>query len=436
MPDEAGRSAGPRHPTPASDRRCLLICNIFPPIHGGSAVVYESLARHGDRRLVVLAPYRHYQTGRVLVGWRDFDQGAPYTVHRLELLRPRQILSASLLHSLWRSLKIDLPLSLTTLWHVRRLVRKEQIAVVCIGELNSGGWIGLLSKYLLGCPVIFYIHGEEITTKFNYRLFGRNRRLFLRLADAVVVVSNFTRCAVTDFVAETAGRIEVITNGVDLQRFRPRPKRSDLLARYGVHGHRVLLSVGRLIERKGIDRVLQALPLLAARHPLIRYVIVGEGPYRSRLEQIAEEAGVRQHVVFAGSIPEADLVDHYALCDLFVLPNRELADGDTEGFGLVFVEANACGKPVIGGRAGGAVEAVRHEETGLLVDGNDVGAIADALDRLLSDDDLYRRLADGGLATARLSGWDLRARQFMALCDRLAGERRRPRRWSAGRPGR
>jgi phosphatidylinositol alpha-1,6-mannosyltransferase len=96
-----------------------------------------------------------------------------------------------------------------------------------------------------------------------------------------------------------------------------------------------------------------------------------------------------------------------------------MPDGDTEGFGLVFLEANACGKPVISGRAGGVVEAVRDGINGLQVQGEDIGAIAKAVSRLLNDDALYRRLADGGLEAARLGDWRSRTAEFLALCDRL-----------------
>ena len=403
----------------ASGGRCLLIASIFPPIHGGSAVVYENLARFGEGTVVVLAPYRHYQTGHVLVGWLDRDKAAPYTTYRVELLRPRQHEHGSRLHSLWSFAVTDLPLKARVLWTAARIIRRERIEVICIGELNSGSWLGPILKTLFGTKIINYIHGEEITTTTVYRFYGRSRRRHLRRADAVIAVSDFTKDALTGIMDVPPEKIEVIFNGVDNHRFTPRPKNPVLVERYGLDGKRILVSVGRLVERKGIDHVLKALPAVLQAHPDVHFVVVGDGPYRPRLEEIAREEGVEDHVTFAGSVPADTLVDHYALGDLFVMPNRRLADGDTEGFGLVFLEANACGKPVIGGRAGGAVEAIQDGVSGLLVDGWSVAEIADAITRVLGDSTLYRKLQDGGLGLAGASGWDSRARQFRALCRRL-----------------
>jgi phosphatidylinositol alpha-1,6-mannosyltransferase len=403
----------------AGTPRSLLIASIFPPIHGGSAVVYENLARFGDGTMCVLAPYRHYQTGHVLVGWRDRDKQAPYPTYRLELLRPRQHHHGSRLHSLWSFATTDLPLKARVLRTVARIIRREGVQVICIGELNSGSWIGPIVRALFGTKVVNYIHGEEITSTTVYRFYGRNRRRHLRRADAVIAVSNFTKSALIELMDVPPEKIEVIFNGVDIERFTPRPKNPALVERYGLAGKRVLVTVGRLVERKGIDHTLRALPTVLEAHPNVHYVVVGEGPFRGRLEEIAREAGVADHVSFAGPVPSDSLVDHYALADLFVMPNRQLADGDTEGFGLVFLEANACGKPVIGGRAGGAVEAIHDGVSGLLVDGREVDEIAGAICRVLGDPELERRLQEGGLALARNSGWDSRARQFQDLCRRL-----------------
>lgn len=400
--------------------RCLLVTSIFPPIHGGSAVVYDNLGRHSGGQLVVLAPYRHYQTGHVLVGWRDHDKAAPYPIYRTELLRPREHDPVSRLHSLWRYLRIDVPLKARILWKVLGIIRKERINVLCIGELNSGSWIGPYVRLLRGCRVINYIHGEEVTARAQYTFFGRSKQKYLNRADAVVAVSNFTRQVLIELTRTAPDKIEVVYNGVDLDRFRVTEPAPALIDKYGIAGRRVLLSVGRLVPRKGIDKTLEALPALLRRHADLHYIIVGSGPYRSRLEEMVSELGLTGRVTFTGPVDAGALTAHYALCDLFVLPNREMPDGDTEGFGLVFLEANACGKPVVGGRAGGVVEAVRDGHNGLLVDGNSVEAIGAAISRLLDDPALYDRIRAGGLEIARQSSWQSRAAQFQALCDRIA----------------
>lgn len=401
--------------------KCLLVANIFPPVKGGSAVVYESICQFSPPgSMHVLAPWRHYLTGEETPGWREYDAAAGFPIERLELLRPCVVHSRSLWHSLWLQLRVDLPLKARVLWQTLRLVRGQGIGVLCICELSSGSWLGLLLKRVLNIPYINYIHGEEITTESPYRWFGRRRRHYLHQAAAVVAVSEFTRRALIEQMGLSAERITLIVNGVDAERFQPGPKPAALLERYGLHGQRVLLTVGRLVERKGIDTTLQALPAVLARCPDTRYLIVGSGEYRARLEALVAELGLGEQVIFAGAVPAEELVAHYQLCDLFVMPNRELDNRDTEGFGLVFLEANACGKAVISGRAGGVVEAVRHGETGLNVDGRDPAAVSSAILELLLDDERRAAMGARGLAVARASSSAERARAFHALCERVA----------------
>lgn len=401
--------------------KCLLVANIFPPINGGSAIVYESICQFsppGSMR--VLAPWRHYATGEEVPGWREYDAAADFPIERIELLRPPMVQSRSLLHSLWLQVAVDLPLKARVLLRAVGLVRREGIDVVCVCELSSGSWLGLVLKRLLGIPYINYIHGEEITTESPYRLFGRRRRHYLKQAAAVVAVSAFTRHALIEAMEVPPERIALIVNGVDAERFRPGPKSPELLDRYGLRGKRVLLTVGRLVERKGIDTTLRALPAIRERCPDAAYLIVGTGEYRERLDALVADLGLEDHVVFAGGVPRDELVAHYQLCDLFVMPNRELSNHDTEGFGLVFLEANACGKAVVSGVAGGVVEAVRHGETGLNVDGTDAAAVADAIASLLLDDERRRAMEQRGLEVARASSSSERAHAFHALCEQVA----------------
>ena len=401
--------------------RCLLVASIFSPINGGSAVVYETLCRFAPQdSMIVYAPWRHYIDGKEIQGWREHDAAAPYKVHRTELIRP-QILPPppSRLHSLWRLLSIDIPLKLRVFREVRRIVRQHQINVVCIGELTSGSWIGIAAQRFLGCKMINYIHGEEITTETEYRFFGRQRRKYLHKADAIVAVSHFTENALQRMMGVPANKIRLIHNGVNVQRFTPGPRPQYLVDRYRLAGKQIIVTVGRTVPRKGADVLIRALPEVLKAAPEAHLLVVGEGDYRPVLEELVRTYGMEAHVSFAGKVPEEELADHYRLCDVFAMPNREMPDGDTEGFGLVFLEANACGKPVIGGRAGGAVEAVRDGENGLLVDGWSVEDVAAGLTRLLTDDALRQQISQRGLEIALASSSRAKAEQFYDLCMEL-----------------
>jgi phosphatidylinositol alpha-1,6-mannosyltransferase len=317
------------------------------------------------------------------------------------------------------SLLQDLAIRWDVLRTIRHIARTENVGVLCIGELVAGGWLARAARPLLGLRSLIYVHGEEITTNTSYDTDGRRRRGSLAAADGVVAVSRFTRDLLVEAFGVPAAKVELISNGVDIGRFAQRPKSADLQRRYDLRDNLVLLTVGRLYARKGVDRVIDALPAIRQRFPTIRYLVVGDGPYRSSLEDAALRLGVRDAVIFAGAVVDTELADHYSLADLFVMANRAMPDGDTEGFGLVFLEANATGLAVVAGQAGGSVDAVTDGVNGLVIDGNDPDAIAGAVNRLLGDDELRGAIASRGLQVARAASWERRVEQFLRYCDTL-----------------
>jgi phosphatidylinositol alpha-1,6-mannosyltransferase len=404
--------------------KCLLIARNFPPVIGGSAVVYAQLARHGDGGIVVLSGRHDISTGRHLEGWRAHDAVCGYPIYRTAWLRPKERGArrktvfaplADLIRDYWTRFRV--------LLRVAGICLRYRIRVVCIGELISLGWLATAFRRFPGMRTICFIHGEEITTQFGFRRFARYRAKSLRDADAVIAVSSYTRDQLVELMGVPEKKIEVINNGVDLERFRPVPPSGELVQELGLFGRRVILTVSRLMQKKGIDSTLHALRDLVADHPDLIYLVVGEGEYREPLQSLAGELGLQDHVRFCGKVEGDELASYYALADFFVMPNRRMPDGDTEGFGLVFLEANACRKAVIGGRDGGVVDAVLDGETGLLVNGHSIDDIRTAIRRLLEDTSLRDRLAEQGYRRALESGWGARAEQFLALVDRLGADR-------------
>lgn len=402
--------------------RILLVTNNLPPVRGGSAIVYDNLARHAGGAIAVIAPRLSYLDGLPLIGWREHDRLAPYPVIRLELLRT--VMHAALpsrfrrpwLRQMWFRLH-DAAIRARLLAVLARHVVRGRVAAVCVGELVASAWLlGVLRVCFPWITRVVYVHGEEITTQDTYDAGQDRRRRALLAAHHIVVVSRFTAGVVGDLLgAAGARRIRLIENGVDGARFRTLPRPADLAALHGLDGCFVFVSVCRLLEKKGIDHAIRAFAQVAAAFPDSRYLVVGEGPYRATLEAIAAACGVADKVAFAGAVADDELVEHYALGDAFVMPNRRLANGDTEGFGLVFLEANACGLPVIAGSDGGSIDAVRHGANGLLVDGHSVAAIAAAMLDLRRDPALRDRLRAGGHAAAAAADWRNKAREFVAM---------------------
>jgi phosphatidylinositol alpha-1,6-mannosyltransferase len=181
----------------------------------------------------------------------------------------------------------------------------------------------------------------------------------------------------------------------------------------------MLLTVGRLVPRKGVDTVLRALPRIAASVPEVQYVVAGTGPDRNRLERLAVRNGVRDRVHFVGYVADDVLSSYYSAADLFVMPARE-ALPDVEGFGLVFLEANACGTPAVGARSGGIPDAIVDGETGLLVPPNAPGSLAEATTRILTTPDLADTLGRQGRHRAvNEASWDQIADRIYDHLQRL-----------------
>ena len=411
----------------ATDVRCLLIASTFPPIHGGSAVVYDNLCQFMPAGSIrVLTAKKNYLDNLPVAGWQEHDAAATYPIDRTDFLRPPVLPPpANLLVSVWRLLFLDFPLYAKALLAAARVVRAHDINVVCIGELVTGSWLGMALRKLYQIKVIVYVHGEEITTVTGGRLSGNKRKDYLQAADKIVAVSSFTCDALTSMMGVKPESIVLIQNGVDTARFTPGPRNPVLIAKHNLAGKKVVVTVGRMVARKGVDKAVLAIGQLLKHRQDLHYLILGDGELRPEVERIIAAQGLGEHITLVGKVSDSELVDYLRLCDLFLMPNRTMPDGDTEGFGLVFREANACRKPVIGGRAGGVVEAVVENVSGLLVDGNNVDEIAAAVARVLDDAPLADRLSERGLQLALDNNTIAVARQFLKTCERLLGERGR-----------
>ena len=250
-----------------------------------------------------------------------------------------------------------------------------------------------------GVPVVTAVHGLEVTRRMpSFKRWWLRRTLLG--SHRVVAVSTFTADRVVSDCPALEGRVIVLPGGVDPDRFFQVPKTPEALLRFGLSPtDRVILTLARVVPRKGHDQVIAALPQILATVPTAKYLICGTGPEKhvERLRRQVEELGLQDAVIFGGYVEPGQLNDVYNLCDVYVMPSREIEDeGDVEGFGITFLEANACKRPVIGGDSGGIPEAVADGETGYVVDPIDPSAIAPAVTKLLRDTALADRLGRQG----------------------------------------
>jgi phosphatidylinositol alpha-1,6-mannosyltransferase len=262
--------------------------------------------------------------------------------------------------------------------------------VVVCGHVLFGPLCRLVRR-TLGIPFVVMAYGWEIRAPRMRRV----ARSALIGADRIVTISEFSRRAVIAFGVPTA-RVTVIHPGPGST---PEPGGGEAYKLSVVPPNGPLvLSVSRLVERyKGVDMVIRALPLIRAKLPTTWLAVVGDGCLRTYLERLASSLGVRDSVIFTGEVSDDELDTWYRRCDVFILASREsTVDGGAEGFGIVFIEANLRGKPVIGGRSGGIPDAVVDDVTGLLVNPSDIGEIAETVVRLLTDPVLAERLGTEG----------------------------------------
>lgn len=376
-------------------KRYLVLTELFLPTKGGSAVWFDEVYRRlGGKEI-------HIVTADV-PGAADYDRGHPNTIHRLSLKRIPWLRPESLLMYL-RFLFKSLGLALT-----------RRFDAIHAGRALPEGLVAWLVARLTFHPVVIYAHGEELTgwgkgNKYKAMCFA------LRHADTVIANSDFTRDTLIG-MGVAPGRIELIHPGVDTERFRPGLPFQDLRDKLGLkEDSRLILSVGRLSRRKGFDTVIRCLPSLLASGMDVHYAIIGIGEDDAYLHDLARREGVSDRVHQLGHVPMEDLPRWYNACDVFVLANREI-DGDTEGFGIVFLEAAACGKAAVAGAAGGTGSAVLDGVTGLRVDAQDSRGLLDALCSLLNSPDRTNDLGRAGLRRVQSSlNWAAIAEKTRAI---------------------
>jgi phosphatidyl-myo-inositol dimannoside synthase len=344
--------------------RVLLVTNDFPPRRGGIQSYLENLVNElmlaGGHSLTVYAPKWK--------GADDYDRraaasGVNVVRHPTTLMVPEPSVAR----------------------RMRKLIARDGIDTVWFGAAAPLALLAPLARDAGVGRVIASTHGHEV----GWSMLPVARTALRRIGndtDVVTFISHYTRSRFASAFGPRAA-LEHLAPGVDTDRFEPDSVgRAELRARYGLGERPVVVCVSRLVPRKGQDMLIQALPLIRQRVPGAALVIVGGGPYRDKLHRLAHGFGVAEHVIFTEGVPSEELPAHHAMADVFAMPCRTRGSGlDVEGLGIVYLEASASGVPVVAGRSGGAPESVRDGETGLVVDGWDVGAIAAAVGDLLAD---------------------------------------------------
>ena len=228
----------------------------------------------------------------------------------------------------------------------------------------------------------------------------------IRDIDSLGYLGEYTKSEIIKITSES-NKLVQISPGIDINHFSPKDPNSKLIARYQLEGRRVIVCVARLVHRKGQDQLIKAMPNILEKYPDAILVIVGQGPIEQMLRTTARQLGITHKVVFTGRVSHSELTDYICLGEIFAMPVRSRFSGfEVEGLGIVYLEASACGLPVVVGNSGGAKDAVIDQVTGLLVDGTNVDQISNVICELLADPIRSKAMGEAGRGWV-ISNWQL-----------------------------
>ncbi len=387
--------------------RILLVTENLPPKVGGSGRYFWEIYRRRPASEVVIV-------AGMSPGQDEFDRSHDIPICRIELtLRSWGVSGIENLSEYSRAVRL-----------IRTFARAHQVGVLHCGRCLPEGLMALALKAWCGLPYLCFAHGEEL----NYARTSRELTWLARrvLNGSVFVIANSrnTEKILREQWGVLEKRVRILYPGVDVTRFVPAPRDATARAALGWDHRPVVLTVGRLQRRKGHDQMIRALRTVRLTAPDVLYAIIGGGEERECLQAIIDDEGQGGHVQFLGELEDDALVKCYQQCDLFALPNRQ--DGeDIEGFGMVLVEAQACGKPVIAGASGGTAETLEEGKTGRVVACEDSHVLAAVVAELLADEPL--RLRMGKAARERAVSkfdWDALSVEAGRLFAEAAGSSR------------
>jgi phosphatidylinositol alpha-1,6-mannosyltransferase len=371
-----------------NEKTILIPAYDFKPLLGGVANYGHELAVQFSKRA------RVHVLSRKLSGMEDFDGNLPYKITRIRAPQ---------------SGVLSFPLFARTL---RRLIRLQPPdAIFCpmwFPDAAACRWA------LRKAPVPYFVaaHGTEVFENFT-GIKNSVRTLLVRKlegkvfqqAEKIFPVSHYTAKAVLEKAPGNENKIITVNNGVNCELFKRIPLNSNFQAQYRPHGERILLTVTRLYPYKGVDRMLESLPEISRSVPGVKYLVVGVGPDLPRLQELTARLGLEAHVSFLGRLALHQIVQLYNLADLFVMLSRE-EPPDVEGFGLVFLEAAACGLASVGGRSGGIPDAIDEGKSGWLVDPCNTPEITATIIDLLESPEKLERASEFCLSTAPRKSWE------------------------------
>jgi len=286
-----------------------------------------------------------------------------------------------------------------------RILKQYKIQNVWFGAAAPLGFMASQLRNGGATNIVALSHGHEVWWA-KIPVLKQILQKIIKDIDKLGYLGEFTKSEISKATTEV-NKLVQIAPGIDTNHFQPKKPNPNLVSKYQLEGRRVIVCVARLVHRKGQDQLIKALPAILKKYPDAILLIVGQGPIEQMLRNSARQLAVTHKVIFTGRVPHADLADYISLGEVFAMPVRSRFYGfEVEGLGISYLEASACGLPVVVGKSGGAVDAVIDQVTGLLVDGKNVNEITDAICRLLADPAKAQAMGQAGRGWV-ISDWQL-----------------------------
>ncbi|MBU0612749.1 glycosyltransferase family 4 protein [Patescibacteria group bacterium] len=370
--------------------KTLLITTDFPPRIGGVAEYLSQISSRLPSSSISVFAQPEKDSGK-------FDSEQHYRIYRENFYFTS--------HFIW-------PKWLLLLFSARKLIKKDGFQQILVGQILPVGTVALLINLFFGIPYVVSTHAMDITILSNSRKKTRLAKEILKHSRQIVTVSHFTKKKLTELGVEEE-KICIISPGTDLLERNTEDFQDRIIEEFGLNGKRILLTVGRIVERKGHIEVLKSLPFIIKKIPNTHYIITSNGPYKKDLEIFIDKNHLRNYVTFVGEVSRDQLSSFYRLAEVFVMPTIMLANSDVEGFGIVYLEANAFGKPVVGYDTGGVGDAIVNRKTGILIEPRNPSEIAKNIIRLFEDTNYANKLGkQGRIRVESEFTWEVRAEKF------------------------
>lgn len=378
-------------------KKTLLLTENFPPKEGGSGRWFWEL-------------YSRLPNDKVLIVANDTPEGREFDkTHELDIVRIELestewgLASTKGLGFYWETIR-----------KVLKLIKEHGIEEVHCGRVIPEGVIARALKLLAGARYNCFVHGEDVETAATSREHSLLVKNVCKNASMLICNSENTANIVHKLGFDSGSKCEVLHPGVDTSRFEVAAPDTSFRQQMGWSGKRVLLTVGRLQRRKGQDFLIKSMPALLKEFPDLFYAVVGRGECYDELISLVDQHKLHDNVCVYPDMDDEALIKCYQQCDIFILPNRTI-DNDIEGFGMVLVEAQVCGKPVIAGDSGGTRETMNIGKTGHIIDCSSTENLLNGLSPILRN----REIVDGEVDIADYAknrfNWD----QHVAKAKRL-----------------